>query len=277
MASSNAEVWQRYYQQPESAILLFSFKIHKRRFCCNAGNKTSCKLNTGRLLAFFANILYTNQLLYEGKTVSDGRPLHSRERHLAVIGKKAASQDKRQQFEALAYPHMDALYRTALRLTRNPLDAEDLVQEVYLRGFRFLEKFEQGTNFKAWIFRILTNTFINEYRKKARTPQHVEFEERTENVASEAAAEQRFTAPNELQDHTQLFGDEVNAALQTLSEDFRLVIILCDIEEFAYKEIAKILGIPMGTVMSRLSRARAQLQKQLREYAEQEGFIKRTK
>lgn len=194
-----------------------------------------------------------------------------------MIGKKAASQDKRQQFEALAYPHMDALYRTALRLTRNPLDAEDLVQEVYLRGFRFLEKFEQGTNFKAWIFRILTNTFINEYRKKARTPQHVEFEERTENVASEAAAEQRFTAPNELQDHTQLFGDEVNAALQTLSEDFRLVIILCDIEEFAYKEIAKILGIPMGTVMSRLSRARAQLQKQLREYAEQEGFIKRTK
>lgn len=194
-----------------------------------------------------------------------------------MIGKKAASQDKRQQFEALAYPHMDALYRTALRLTRNPLDAEDLVQEVYLRGFRFLEKFEQGTNFKAWIFRILTNTFINEYRKKARTPQHVEFEERTENVASEAAAEQQFSAPNELRDHTQLFGDEVNAALQTLSEDFRLVIILCDIEEFAYKEIAKILGIPMGTVMSRLSRARTQLQKQLREYAEQEGFIKRTK
>lgn len=172
---------------------------------------------------------------------------------------------------------MDALYRTALRLTRNALDAEDLVQEVYLRAFRFLDKFEEGTNFKAWIFRVLTNTFINDYRKRARTPQHLEFEDHTE--ASTAAPEPRGDYIPQAQgvslEYTELFGDEVNAALQKLSEDFRLVIILCDVEEFAYKEIAKILGIPMGTVMSRLSRARAQLQKVLREYAEREGLIKK--
>lgn len=168
---------------------------------------------------------------------------------------------------------MDALYRTALRLTRNPLDAEDLVQDVYLRAFRFLDKFEEGTNFKAWIFRILTNTFINDYRKKARTPQHVEFEEKTEHAATEPGEVPRELLPHE-GEYTALFGDEINAALQTLSEDFRLVLILCDIEEFAYKEIAEILGIPMGTVMSRLSRARGQMQKLLRDYAEREGFIK---
>ncbi len=192
-----------------------------------------------------------------------------------MIGKKSTGTDKRKHFEALAYPHMDALYRTALRLTRNPLDAEDLVQEVYLRGFRFLDKFEEGTNFKAWIFRILTNTFINEYRKKVRTPQHVEYEEQAENSTSALGAEDRIALAQGERDYTQFFGDEINAALQTLSEDFRLVIILCDIEEFAYKEIAEILGIPMGTVMSRLSRARGHLQKQLREYAEREGFIKK--
>ncbi|MEK7729135.1 MAG: sigma-70 family RNA polymerase sigma factor [candidate division KSB1 bacterium] len=193
------------------------------------------------------------------------------------MAKKNAAEIPRERFAALAYPHMDALYRTALRLTRNPLDAEDLVQEVYLRAFRFLNKFEEGTNFKAWIFRILTNTFINNYRKRARTPQHVEFEDKGEGAAAEPESSDTITPPPQsaMREYAELFGDEVNAALHMLSEDFRLVIILCDIEEFAYKEIAKILGIPMGTVMSRLSRARGQLQKLLREYAEREGFIKK--
>lgn len=172
---------------------------------------------------------------------------------------------------------MDALYRTALRLTRNALDAEDLVQEVYLRTFRFLDKFEEGTNFKAWIFRVLTNTFINDYRKRARTPPHLEFEDHAEasTAAPEPVGDYTPQAQGVNLEYAELFGDEVNAALQTLSEDFRLVIILCDVEGFAYKEIAKILGIPMGTVMSRLSRARAQLQKALRDYAEREGLIKK--
>jgi RNA polymerase sigma-70 factor (ECF subfamily) len=191
-----------------------------------------------------------------------------------LIGKNSTGEDKRARFEGLAYPHMDALYSTALRLTHSPHDAEDLVQETYLRAFRFLDKFEAGTNFKAWIFRILTNTFINNYRKRARTPQHVAFEDKGESAAGEApnAPPQ---SPDARRDYAALFGDEVSAALQKLSEDFRLVILLCDVEEFAYKEIAKILGIPMGTVMSRLSRARGQLQKLLREYAEREGFIKK--
>lgn len=200
--------------------------------------------------------------------------MRSRERRFVLIGSKSPAKDRRRQFEALAYPYMDALYRTALRLTRNPLDAEDLVQEVYLRAFRFLDKFEEGTNFKAWIFRILTNTFINDYRKKARTPQHVEFEEKAEHAATESIEVPRERLPHE-GEYAALFGDEINAALQTLSEDFRLVLILCDIEAFAYKEIAEILGIPMGTVMSRLSRARGQMQKLLRDYAEREGFIKK--
>ncbi len=194
-----------------------------------------------------------------------------------MIGKKSTAEEKRKRFEAVAYPHMDALYSTALRLTRSPRDAEDLVQEAYLRAFRFLDKFEEGTNFKAWIFRILTNTFINNYRKRARTPLHVEFEDKVESAAVAPEPPRALTPQPKgaTREYAELFGDEVNAALQKLSEDFRLVIILCDVEEFAYKEIAKILGIPMGTVMSRLSRARGQLQKILREYAEREGYIKK--
>lgn len=194
-----------------------------------------------------------------------------------LIGKGKSAQSKREQFEALAYPHMDALYNTALRLTRNQFDAEDLVQEVYLRAFRFLGKFEEGTNFKAWIFKILTNTFINHYRKKSRTPQSVEFGDNAEHFYAEPerTRESRLQQEGTAQDYADLFGDEVNAALQTLSDDFRLVVILCDVEEFAYKEIAEILGIPIGTVMSRLSRARGHLQKSLREFAEREGYIQK--
>jgi len=194
-----------------------------------------------------------------------------------LSGKRKPAESKREQFEALTYPHLDALYSTALRLTRNQFDAEDLVQEACLRAFRFFDKFETGTNFKAWIFKILMNTFINQYRKKARTPAHVAFENNVEHVYSEPGRtrESMLQQDGAAHEYADLFGDEVNAALQKLSEEFRLVVILCDVEEFAYKEIAEILGIPMGTVMSRLSRARAQLQNYLREYAEQEGFIKK--
>lgn len=194
-----------------------------------------------------------------------------------MTGNKNSTETKRERFEKLAYPHMDALFSTALRLTRNQLDAEDLVQEVYLRAFRFFDKFEEGTNFKAWIFKILTNTFINNYRQKARTPQHVEFENNVEHYYAEPerSRESKMQQEGAPYAHADLFGDEVNAALQKLSEEFRLVVILCDVEEFAYKEIAEMLDIPMGTVMSRLSRARGQLQKHLRDYAVQEGFIKK--
>jgi RNA polymerase sigma-70 factor, ECF subfamily len=191
---------------------------------------------------------------------------------------KPSTEERRKKFEALAFPHMDALYSTALRMTRNALDAEDLVQDVYLRAYRFFDKFEEGTNFKAWIFKILTNTFINRYRQKVREPQHTEFE-KVEYFYSEAEKERddKFETRYEEKRYADLFGDEINTALTKLSYDFRAVVILCDIEGFSYKEIAAIIGTPIGTVMSRLSRARQQLQKYLREYAQREGFVKSPK
>src|SRR5574341_360405 len=188
---------------------------------------------------------------------------------------KLSSEEQRQTFETLAFPHMDALYSTALRMTRNQLDAEDLVQDVYLRAYRFFEKFEEGTNFKAWVFKILTNTFINRYRQKVREPQQMEFD-RVEYFYTEAEKERddKYETRYDEKRYADLFGDEINAALSKLSYDFRAVVILCDIEGFSYKEIATIVGTPIGTVMSRLSRARQQLQKHLRDYAQQQGVIK---
>jgi RNA polymerase sigma-70 factor (ECF subfamily) len=188
---------------------------------------------------------------------------------------KPSPEERHKNFEALAFPHMDALYSTALRFTRNPLDAEDLVQDVYLRAYRFFDKFEEGTNFRAWIFRILTNTFINRYRKKIREPQQVEFE-KVAYFYGEATNERddKYETHYEESRYLELFGDEINEALSKLSYDFRAVVILCDIEGFSYKEIASIIGTPIGTVMSRLSRARRQLQNYLRDYAQREGLVK---
>jgi RNA polymerase sigma-70 factor (ECF subfamily) len=189
--------------------------------------------------------------------------------------RKDSFEERRQKFQALAFPHMDALYSTALRLTRNQLDAEDLVQDVYLRAYRFFDKFEEGTNFKAWIFKILTNTFINRYRKKVREPQQVEFEKVEYFYAlREKERDDKYETRYDENLYAGLFDDEINAALQKLSYDFRAVVILCDIEGFSYKEIASIIGKPIGTVMSRLSRARQQLQRYLHEYAQRGGFIK---
>jgi len=192
--------------------------------------------------------------------------------------KKPSPEERRRKFEALAFPLVDALYGTALRMTRRRLDAEDLVQDVYLRAYRFFDKFEEGTNFKAWIFKILTNTFINRYRKKVREPQQTEFE-RVEYFYTEAEKERddKYETHYDEQRYAGLFGDEVNAALGKLSYDFRAVVILCDIEGFSYKEIARIIGAPIGTVMSRLSRARQQLQNYLRDYAQRQGIVKKSR
>jgi len=194
-----------------------------------------------------------------------------------MFGNKYSTSARREQFEALAYPHMDALYNAALRLTRHVHDAEDLVQETYFRAYRFFHQFQEGTNFKAWIFTILTNTFINHYRRKARAPQQVELEKIQPYYAAAEQAPAAMPVPSEPHGYREFFDDEINRALQQLPEDFRLVILLCDIEEFSYKEIAAMLGIPIGTVMSRLSRARAQLHKLLKDYAEREGLIKKAK
>jgi RNA polymerase sigma-70 factor (ECF subfamily) len=191
--------------------------------------------------------------------------------------KKPSPEERRRNFAALAFPHMDALYGTALRMTRRPFDAEDLVQDVYLRAYRFFDRFEEGTNFKAWIFKILTNTFINRYRQKARTPQQTNFE-KVEFFYTEAEKERddKYQSHYDEKQYADLFGDEVSAALGKLSYDFRAAVILCDIEGFSYKEISQITGTPIGTVMSRLSRARQQLQSYLRDYAQREGVVKKS-
>ncbi len=193
-----------------------------------------------------------------------------------MAGKKPSAEARRRNFAALAFPHMDALYGTALRMTRHPHDAEDLMQDVYLRAYRFFDRFEEGTNFKAWIFKILTNTFINRYRRKTREPQQTDFE-KVEFFYTEAVKERddKYEAGYDEKQYADLFGDEVSFALGRLSYDFRTVVILCDIEGFSYKEIAQITDTPMGTVMSRLSRARQQLQNYLREYAQREGIVKK--
>ncbi len=177
------------------------------------------------------------------------------------------------EFQALAFEHVDSLYNTALRMTKNALDAEDLLQDVYLRAFRFFHRFEKGTNFKAWIFKILTNTYINQYRKKINKPYHVDLEKIKYNYDNKEATAQISAQESERLDYETLFDDEIKNALQQIPDEFRVVVLLADVESFSYKEVAKIIGCPIGTVMSRLSRGRKQLQNYLREYARKGGFI----
>src|SRR5436305_3636725 len=161
------------------------------------------------------------------------------------------------EFAELAMEHMPSLYSAALRMTRNPADAEDLVQETYLKAYRAFGTFQQGTNLKAWLYRILTNTFINSYRSKKRRPDESELDE-VEDLylyrrlgGLEAAAAGR-SAEEEVLDS--ITDDEVKRAIESLPEQFRLAVLLADVEGFSYKEIAEILGVPIGTVMSRLHR-----------------------
>ncbi|MBI2922270.1 MAG: sigma-70 family RNA polymerase sigma factor [Planctomycetes bacterium] len=175
-----------------------------------------------------------------------------------------------QIFEKIAFEHVDRLFGTALKLTRNSAEAEDLVQETFTRAFQHFDQFEQGTNFKAWIFRILVNTYINGYRRKERAPVLVDFTE-MEPVYEEAAQETSFlNQPAEsLYD---LLDDEVKQALERLPEEYRMVLLLASVEGFSYEEIAKMVGCPIGTVMSRLFRARALMRKSLVEYARERGL-----
>ena len=184
---------------------------------------------------------------------------------------------KKKNFEAIAFQYMDSLYSTALRFTRNTEEAEDLVQDTYLRAFRFFDKFQEGTNFKAWIFKILTNTFINKYRKKARTPQQVQLDKVAYGLENDEPAQRvgEWSGFDESK-YEELFDDDITAALSQLSEEFRMVVLLADIEGFSYKEIAEIIGRPSGTVMSRLFRGRRMLQRILEKYARREGYISQT-
>src|SRR3954463_4249084 len=180
------------------------------------------------------------------------------------------------RFAEQATPFMDSLYAAAMRMTRNPADAEDLVQETYLKAFRGFGGFEEGTNLKAWLYRILTNTYINLYRARKRRPDESDIEEVEDlylyrRLGGLEAAVAGRSAEDELLDiYTD---DEVKEAIESLPEQFRMAVLLADVEGFSYKEIADILEIPIGTVMSRLHRGRKGLQKKLWEYAVARGLV----
>ena len=182
-----------------------------------------------------------------------------------------------QDFADQAMEFAPQLYSAALRMTRNPADAEDLVQEAYLRGFRSFHTFEQGTNLRAWLFRILTNAYINKYRAKQRRPMETDLGEIEDlylyrRIGSMEAAAASMSAEEQFLD---IFtDDEVKTALEELPDNFRLPVLLADVEGFAYKEIAEMLDIPIGTVMSRLHRGRKAMQRALYDYAEARGLTR---
>nr|NLI50987.1 sigma-70 family RNA polymerase sigma factor [Propionibacterium sp.] len=187
-----------------------------------------------------------------------------------------ATEDDEQRaarFERDALPYLDQLYGAALRMTRNPADAEDVVQETFAKAFSAFHTFEPGTNLKAWLYRILTNTYINAYRKKQRQPQIAGGEDvedwqlhRAEQHTSDGLRSAEMEALDLMPDSA------VTEAMNALAPDFRLAVYLADVEGFSYKEIAEIMGTPIGTVMSRLNRGRTQLRKALSDYARERGL-----
>jgi RNA polymerase sigma-70 factor, ECF subfamily len=178
----------------------------------------------------------------------------------------------KQDFEREAVPHMNALYNFALKLSGDSDDANDLLQETYLRAFRFFDKFEQGTNCKAWLYRIMKNLYINSYKKKTSGPLKIDYEE-VENFYENIKPSNTDDAHLEREIFDGLLDDEVSGAIASLPEDFRTVIILSDIEGYTYEEIAEFVDCPIGTVRSRLHRARKMLFVKLHKYAKSKGLV----
>jgi RNA polymerase sigma-70 factor (ECF subfamily) len=193
-----------------------------------------------------------------------------------MADRKAEGVKKRKSFEAEALPHMEALYRTALRMTKNESDSEDLVQEAYVKAYRFWDRFEPGSNCRAWLFKIMTNIFINEYRSKARSPMSVNVDDLDDNfLFGQLVVDETIKNP-EQELFSRIFDDDIKKAIESLPDDFRLVVVLSFLEGFSYQEIADIMDLQLGTVKSRLHRGRKLLQKALWDYAIKNGYIKGT-
>lgn len=182
-----------------------------------------------------------------------------------------SDKDKIRIFDFEFMPHIDSMYNFAYRLTFGEDDAKDLVQETYLKAFRFINSFQEGTNAKAWLFRILKNSFINDFRKKSKEPSKVDYHE-VETFYNSEDIDKGITTDLRVETVQDMIGDEISNALNALDVDFRTVIILCDLEGFKYDEMAKILDIPIGTVRSRLHRARNLLKEKLSKYAGSLGY-----
>ena len=186
------------------------------------------------------------------------------------------TQKKLSEFEQVALVHIDSVYNVALRMTRNKSDAEDLVQETYLKAFRFFGKFQAGTNCKAWLLKILTNLFNNKYRQRIKEPPQVSYDAVEEDFLYSHLLKETLE-PNENPERllfSQIVEDDVKKVMDNLPQEFRMVVILSFIEDCSYKEIAEIMDTNIGTVKSRLHRGRTMLQKALDEYAKKRGFVK---
>jgi RNA polymerase sigma-70 factor, ECF subfamily len=189
-----------------------------------------------------------------------------------MADQKKQESSNHQDFEKEMLPHSKLLYNYALKMTGNSDDAKDLVQDTYMKAFRFFGSYEKGTNSKAWLFRIMKNSFINNYRKTANEPQKVSYDE-VENFL-DLIKDDSVESPNlEKLMFDNKLGDEVSSALNVLPKEFRDVIILCDIEGWTYEEIAKYMNCPVGTVRSRIHRGRKMLEEELQSYAKEYGYV----